>query len=411
MIPFFPTPYPDELWYSVICRYHIRSGNPSVKYSIRELYGANHINVPVELCGALSSLLEAIPAKALTAKDIIMQHTLYPYYTRFFSNNRKKSAYMLALNGNRHAGQHIGIYQSSSMDARRMRYCPQCFDEDIAAYGEPYWHRLHQIPGIAVCPRHGCWLADTEITLTGHRHNLLFPALPDCHLLPTPDTTPTAAQKTFAALMQDALTAPYDFCDGGGYRAIIKRALRNRGYASVTGGRIYAARIAEAVNAFYGGNFESVDSNEIYGVASNSRTVSVRKILQLACFLNLSLSDLLAPPSEDNTLAEIREMYQQGMAEAHGLEVEHHPKYGWTITSPGVDLLDFIEQQGWQDLQMVEGVSLLDVLGTLPKGGSRTKKPSSTRKYICPKCGNSCRATKAINIICGDCMDKMIVAE
>ena len=74
MISFFPTPYPDELWYSVICRYHIRSGNPSVKYSIRELYGTNHINVPVELCGALSPLLEAIPTKALTAKDIIMQH-------------------------------------------------------------------------------------------------------------------------------------------------------------------------------------------------------------------------------------------------------------------------------------------------------------------------------------------------
>lgn len=317
MIPFFPAPYPDELWYSVICRYHIRSGNPSVKYSIRELYGANHINVPVELCGALSSLLEAIPAKALTAKDIIMQHTLYPYYTRFFSNNRKKSAYMLALNGNRHAGQHIGIYQSSSMDARRLRYCPQCFDEDIVTYGEPYWHRLHQIPGIAVCPRHGCWLADTEITLTGHRHNLLFPALPDCHLLPTSDTMPTAAQKTFAVLMQDALTASYDFCDGGGYRAIIKRALRNRGYASVTGGRIYAARIAEAVNVFYGNAFESVDSKEVYGVASNNRTVSVRKILQLACFLGLSLSDLLTPPPEDNTLAEIREMYQQGISMYH----------------------------------------------------------------------------------------------
>ena len=128
---------------------------------------------------------------------------------------------------------------------------------------------------------------------------------------------PTAAQKTFAVLMQDALTASYDFCGGGGYRAIIKRALRNRGYASVTGGRIYAARIAEAVNAFYGGNFESVDSNEIYGVASNNRTVSVRKILQLACFLGLSLSDLLAPPPEDNTLAEIREMYQQGVSMYH----------------------------------------------------------------------------------------------
>ena len=31
--------------------------------------------------------------------------------------------------------------------------------------------------------------------------------------------------------------------------------------------------------------------------------------------------------------------------------------------------------------------------------------------YICPKCGNSCRATKTINLICGDCMEKMVVAE
>ena len=100
------------------------------------------------------------------------------------------------------------------------------------------------------------------------------------------------------------------------------------------------------------------------------------------------------------------------IAEAHGLEVEHHPKYGWTITSPGLPLLDFIEAQGWQDLQMVEGVSLLDVLGTLPKGGAvkgTGKKPSSTRKYICPVCGNSCRATKTINLICGDCMETMVV--
>ena len=104
----------------------------------------------------------------------------------------------------------------------------------------------------------------------------------------------------------------------------------------------------------------------------------------------------------------------KAMAEAHGLEIGKHPKYGWTITSPNLELLDFIEQQGWQDLQMVEGVNLLDILGTLPKGAAGTsgrKKPTSTRKYICPKCGNSCRATKTINIICGDCMEKMVVSE
>ena len=35
-------------------------------------------------------------------------------------------------------------------------------------------------------------------------------------------------------------------------------------------------------------------------------------------------------------------------AETHGLTVDHHEKYGWTITSPSEELLDFIIFQGWQ---------------------------------------------------------------
>lgn len=33
-------------------------------------------------------------------------------------------------------------------------------------------------------------------------------------------------------------------------------------------------------------------------------------------------------------------------AETHGLEVSHHEKYGWTITSPSEALLEFIIDQG-----------------------------------------------------------------
>ena len=33
-------------------------------------------------------------------------------------------------------------------------------------------------------------------------------------------------------------------------------------------------------------------------------------------------------------------------AEAHGLTVDHHEKYGWTITSPSEELLDYIIFQG-----------------------------------------------------------------
>jgi hypothetical protein len=36
---FFPTPYPDECYYSVLCRYFIRSGNTSYKRATRKLFG------------------------------------------------------------------------------------------------------------------------------------------------------------------------------------------------------------------------------------------------------------------------------------------------------------------------------------------------------------------------------------
>ena len=39
------------------------------------------------------------------------------------------------------------------------------------------------------------------------------------------------------------------------------------------------------------------------------------------------------------------------------------------------------------------------------------KKPTHIRKYICPCCKNSVRASKAVNLICGDCMEKMELAD
>lgn len=35
--------------------------------------------------------------------------------------------------------------------------------------------------------------------------------------------------------------------------------------------------------------------------------------------------------------------------------------------------------------------------------GSKEKRPSSTRKYVCNKCGMSVRATKTVRVICADC--------
>lgn len=99
-----------------------------------------------------------------------------------------------------------------------------------------------------------------------------------------------------------------------------------------------------------------------------------------------------------------------------GLHMEHDKRIGWSITSPSDELILYICEQGWSDFMMGrnEGVSFRPVTGTGSGEGSpapRVKKPSSTRKYACPCCGTSVRATKAVRIICADCAELMELCE
>ena len=102
-------------------------------------------------------------------------------------------------------------------------------------------------------------------------------------------------------------------------------------------------------------------------------------------------------------------------AEAHGLTVTHSDKYGWSHTAPGEALLDFVLENGLTDILINRNeFKGFQTTGTGTHSGTGIATPprtSSTRKYICPCCGNSVRATKAVNIACLDCETRMVLAE
>ncbi|MGN0706936.1 MAG: SprT-like domain-containing protein [Faecalibacterium sp.] len=100
-------------------------------------------------------------------------------------------------------------------------------------------------------------------------------------------------------------------------------------------------------------------------------------------------------------------------AESHGLIVQHHEKYGWTITSPAESLLDFVLENGLTDILINRNeLSGFQIGGTGTHSGAPApttiSKPSSTRKYRCPCCGMSVRATRCVHIACMDCQQQMI---
>lgn len=84
-------------------------------------------------------------------------------------------------------------------------------------------------------------------------------------------------------------------------------------------------------------------------------------------------------------------------AEKRALIIDYDPKIGHSITTPSPDLKKFCTAQHWRNKLTIFRSE------DLPDDTPKQKKPSSTRKYVCPCCGQSIRATKAVNIICGDC--------
>ena len=100
-------------------------------------------------------------------------------------------------------------------------------------------------------------------------------------------------------------------------------------------------------------------------------------------------------------------------AEERDLIISYDGTIGWSITEPSDRLLEFIIEQGWCDIQMnrIEWQYIPTGVGTDNKTGTATPtttgKPSHTRKYQCPCCGNSVRATKQVNIMCIDCNEIM----
>lgn len=93
-------------------------------------------------------------------------------------------------------------------------------------------------------------------------------------------------------------------------------------------------------------------------------------------------------------------------AEKRGLCIEYNERIGWSITQPSKELRSFCTKQHWRNK-----LTICRAGGVGPDKEPKKKKPSSTRKYICPCCGMSVRATKAVRIICADCQTLMETEE
>jgi hypothetical protein len=155
MLGFFPDPYPDELIYSACARYSDQMRFPSKSCAVREWFGKNATAV-VDLPGRLRNLVSQLPpGHHYNLNRLLEKHTLLPFYSPFIPPKRLQDAKQDMQNpGANRIHARLGIIASRHRRLERLRFCPSCVIEDRDKHGETYWHRLHQISGVEICPRH-----------------------------------------------------------------------------------------------------------------------------------------------------------------------------------------------------------------------------------------------------------------
>jgi hypothetical protein len=156
MLGWFPTLFKEELLYSGVARFAEVMG-----FSIAGMWGSvfgaephtASANFPTELASFVRRLP---PGHPMTVADIIDRHTPLPFFEPFVdpSTSTKVRNVMTQGSSSRSVGKLLGISRDEFLGPEYLQFCPACAAQDAIRTGFSFWHRVHQLPGVVVCPTH-----------------------------------------------------------------------------------------------------------------------------------------------------------------------------------------------------------------------------------------------------------------
>ncbi|MGC9217115.1 TnsD family Tn7-like transposition protein [Acidithiobacillus sp.] len=244
MLSYLPALRPDELLYSLLARTYRHSGWHSPKLALEEFFGHRNVRAGVFLQTELNRLAERLPSqRRLTPERLARNATLLPYLTAFSAPEVRDWALNVLTGKSGDADAlyiRLGLVASTVSLPTTLRYCPTCRTQMLEQYGELYWRRDHQIPGVLVCPTHAVPLADSRVVLVhSGQHEFIAADEESCPASPKPPpwsdrANVVARLLAIAKASADLLVAPptpqpLHRC-GQEYRA----ALRARGFSRGT---------------------------------------------------------------------------------------------------------------------------------------------------------------------------------
>lgn len=168
MLGYFPRPYKNESIYSIAARYANHMGILSKRIAIKETFNIAEPTIYREdYINQISILVSKIRhfSNEYTEEYFLYKHTIFPLYAPFMDGKPiNPSSLNNYVRGRKRVVQDIP-------EKENYFYCSECLKEELEIYGECFWNRIFQVPGVMVCLKHKRTLLKLNISIKNNPLN------------------------------------------------------------------------------------------------------------------------------------------------------------------------------------------------------------------------------------------------
>lgn len=316
MITYFPRMYPDELFYSVLSRAYLKGGYLTHTQATEEFFNNPKERFDFQFVNGLRPEIVHCICQKENWEQVIINHTLFPYYSRFLGKEKKSNAFE-ALKHMEGDYNNLLSLTPNRKEERFLRYCPLCAIEQRQRYGESYWSRIHQIPDINVCPIHGCKLRKSSISMNRHKTNRFAPA--DMEIIDLTTEYGTEIEYTFSQYLYQLLSRDVVWDNDIHVSKLLISNMAGTRYLSCRGEVMHTASLYQDIILYYHGMCIGIDKEWQLSKVLHGQRINPVEIAQIGMLLGISAEEisgrieLIETPEElfDN---KVIELLQQGLS-------------------------------------------------------------------------------------------------
>lgn len=146
---------PNETLFSLCSRYHKLSGHHLSSTTCKRLFSHSYLGSQHDFPSRIDAFERVTHGILGTAEEMILDHTILPYYLPFQKEAVAQKALLSLCAGKLGSLKYqLGILTSRFRANHPLKACSRCIEEDAKETLTPYWHLDHQLPGSWVCLKH-----------------------------------------------------------------------------------------------------------------------------------------------------------------------------------------------------------------------------------------------------------------